>query len=97
MSIRARTQGGQQFRTTPLHIRRGNLAAQYSWESETYGINLLYRGMSQSFDTIYYLWTLIEISRVVSCLMPLSEWSREQGYSSVHLYCLAALYLLSQV
>ncbi|CAM9152661.1 unnamed protein product, partial [Ectocarpus sp. 13 AM-2016] len=35
-------------------------------------------------------------ARVVSCLMPLSEWSREKGYSSVHTYCLAALYLLSQ-
>lgn len=35
--------------------------------------------------------------RVVSCLVPLCEWSREHDYESLHLYCLATLYLLSQV
>lgn len=29
--------------------------------------------------------------------MPLCEWSRENGYESLHSYCLATLYLLSQV
>ncbi|CAM9203456.1 unnamed protein product, partial [Hapterophycus canaliculatus] len=34
--------------------------------------------------------------RVVSCLTPLCEWSRDQDYQQLHLYCLATLYLLSQ-
>ncbi|CAN0023315.1 unnamed protein product, partial [Scytosiphon promiscuus] len=34
--------------------------------------------------------------RVVSCLTSLCEWSRQQDYQTLHLYCLAALYLLSQ-
>lgn len=29
--------------------------------------------------------------------MPLCEWSRESGYETLHVYCLATLYLLSQV
>lgn len=29
--------------------------------------------------------------------MPLCEWSRDHGYESLHSYCLATLYLLSQV
>lgn len=39
----------------------------------------------------------INTSRIVSCLIPLCEWSREHQHESLHLYCLATLYLLSQV
>eukprot|EP00752_Nemacystus_decipiens_P007651 g6840.t1 len=35
-------------------------------------------------------------TRVVPSLMSLCEWSRENGFQSLHLYCLATLYLLSQ-
>ncbi|CAM9176650.1 unnamed protein product [Discosporangium mesarthrocarpum] len=34
--------------------------------------------------------------RTVSCLVSLAAWSNEHGHSSMHVFCLAAVYLLSE-